>query len=387
LPASAAAPPEWSALLELCSSRASLDARSSLAGLSPQGLIAIAEAHGVTGLLAKKLLPVENKPSRGSLQEILCGLRRGRLLASMALIAEMFRVLEILRGAEVAAAVVKGPPLSVRAFANPSFRQYVDVDFLIRSSEIERASGALLAAGFRGEISADAVGKRKSPGQYTFRRSKDRPLIELHTERTLRYFPKPVPIEEFLRRRTTVTIDSRVVPVLSVEDEFVLLAVHGAKHFWERLMWIADIAALVANYPQMDWTRVQKTAEGVGADRMVRVALLLAERTLQAPIPAEMSTEIESDRACLRIVNKIESWLLYAGQQPPALLARALFRFQMRGRLLAGAGYLTRLTLSPTEEDWIEGSNERAASLRESLRRPFRLARKYRRDQKETGQG
>jgi len=305
----------------------------------------------------------------------------------MALIAEMFRVLEILRGAEVAAAVVKGPPLSVRAFANPSFRQYVDVDFLIRSSEIERASGALLAAGFRGEISADAVGKRKSPGQYTFRRSKDRPLIELHTERTLRYFPKPVPIEEFLRRRTTVTIDSRVVPVLSVEDEFVLLAVHGAKHFWERLMWIADIAALVANYPQMDWTRVQKTAEGVGADRMVRVALLLAERTLQAPIPAEMSTEIESDRACLRIVNKIESWLLYAGQQPPALLARALFRFQMRGRLLAGAGYLTRLTLSPTEEDWIEGSNERAASLRESLRRPFRLARKYRRDQKETGQG
>ena len=120
---------------------------------------------------------------------------------------------------------------------------------------------------------------------------------------------------------------------------------------------------------------------------MVRVALLLAERTLQAPIPAEMSTEIESDRACLRIVNKIESWLLYAGQQPPALLARALFRFQMRGRLLAGAGYLTRLTLSPTEEDWIEGSNERAASLRESLRRPFRLARKYRRDQKETGQG
>ena len=120
---------------------------------------------------------------------------------------------------------------------------------------------------------------------------------------------------------------------------------------------------------------------------MVRVALLLAERTLEAPIPVEMQAEIASDRACLRIVKKIESWLLYAGQQPPALLDRAWFRFQMRGRLLAGAGYLTRLSLSPTEEDWMEGSNERAGFLRESLRRPFRLARKYRRDQKETGRG
>ena len=345
----------------------------------------MAEAHGVTGLISNRLLPLENKLSYGSLQEILCGLRRRRVLASMALIAEMFRVLKILNGAQVAAAVVKGPPLSVRAFANPSVRHYGDVDFLMPSCEIERASGALTAAGFRGEISADAVGKRKSPGQYAFRRSEDRPLIELHTERTLRYFPKPLPVEEFLRRRTTVVIDGRVVPALSLEDEFVLLSVHGAKHFWERLTWIADIAALVANCPQMDWTRVQKTAADVGADRMVRVALLLARRTLQAPIPAEMNTEIESDRACLRIVKKIETWLPYAGQQPPALLERALFRLRMRERLLAGAGYLTRLSLSPTEEDWIEGSNVRAASLRESLRRPFRLARKYRRKQKGTG--
>jgi hypothetical protein len=236
----------------------------------------------------------------------------------------------------------------------------------------------LLAAGFRGEISADAVGKRKSPGQYAFRRSEDRPLIELHTERTLRYFPKPLPVQEFLRRRTTVVIDGRVVPALSLEDEFVLLSVHGAKHFWERLMWIADIAALVANCPQMDWIRVQKTAADVGADRMVRVALLLAGRTLQAPIPAGMNTAIESDRACLRIAKKIESWLPYAGNEPPRLLQRALFRWQMRGQLLAGASYLTRLSFSTTEEDWSRDAGGAATSLRESLGRPLRLAKKYR---------
>ena len=40
-------------------------------------------------------------------------------------------------------------------------------------------------------------------------------------------------------------MDGRDVPALSLEDELVLICVHGAKHFWERLMWTADIAAMV----------------------------------------------------------------------------------------------------------------------------------------------
>jgi len=84
----------------------------------------------------------------------------------------------------------------------------------------------------------------------------------------------------------------------------------------------------------------------------------------------------------LRIVRKIESWLPYAGQEPPALIQRALFRLRTRGRLVSGAGYLTRLSLTATEEDWVADADSPAVSLRESLRRPFRLARKYRRNGK-----
>jgi len=69
-----------------------------------------------------------------------------------------------------------------------------------------------------------------------------------------------------------------------------------------------------------------------------------------------------------------------AGNQPPPLMHRALFRFRMRGQLLAGARYLTRLLLSATEEDWSDDSQSAKGTLRESLGRPFRLAKKYRRD-------
>src|SRR5262249_37249962 len=114
----------------------------------------------------------------------------------------------------------------------------------------------------------------------------------------------------------------------------------------------------------------------------VRVALLLANRVLRATIPAEMRREVAADSACATIVNKIESWLPYGGNDPPTLVERGLFRFQMPGQLFAGARSLTRLSLAPTEEDWVTDSNAPAAALRESLGRPFRLAKKYRRNSK-----
>jgi len=66
--------------------------------------------------------------------------------------------------------------------------------------------------------------------------------VEFHTERTFRYHPRPLQMEKLFERSAYVVIDGREVPVLSLEDELVLICVHGAKHFWERLMWIADVA-------------------------------------------------------------------------------------------------------------------------------------------------
>src|SRR5262245_53909898 len=201
-------------------------------------------------------------------------------------------------------------------------------------------------------------------------------LVELHTEHTFRYFPKPLPVEDYFSRSVTVALDGNRVPALSAEDEFVLISIHGAKHFWERLMWIADVAAMVEGHPEIDWRRLRRSAASLGALRMVRVALLLAERLLGVPLPGPMKEGVAGDAACQKIVRIIASWLPYAGDQPPPLVERALFRFRRRGQLLAGARYLTRLSLSTTEEDWSNDAQAPTKSLRESLQRPFRLARK-----------
>ena len=369
--------PEWPALLGFCS----LPLVPSDSVFDVGKLVGLAEAHGMVGQLAANLAR-HNIAHGGSLENALRSAKRAQVLATMPLIAEMFRVVDILAAAKIEAAVVKGPVLAVRAFGDSSARQYGDVDFLLRSADIAWASEALVAAGFHPRIPAEAIRAKKTPGQYMFRRAGTRSLIELHSERTLRYFPRPVPIDHFFQRIAAISIDGRPIPALALEDEFVLISIHGAKHFWERLMWISDIAALVHRHTGIDWARVRQTAADVGAERMVRVALQLAEHLLRVPIPAEMKREVDGDSACLAIVKKIETWLPYAGQEPPQLVQRALFRFRMRGHLLGGARYLTRLSLSPTEEDWSAEPDARTTFLRESLQRPFRLAKKYRRTSK-----
>jgi hypothetical protein len=55
---------------------------------------------------------------------------------------------------------------------------------------------------------------------------------------------------------------------------------------------------------------------------------------------------------------------------------------RMRGGIFSGPAYLLRLSFSPTEEDWVEGAENKRHWLLDALGRPFRLARKYGRDNK-----
>jgi hypothetical protein len=252
------------------------------------------------------------------------------------------------------------------------------LDLLLRHSDIRRAAEILVVAGYQSRVPAEALVTEKIPGEYLFRRPATSVVFELHTERTFRYYPRPIPIEKYFQRKTVVALDGHPVPVLSLEDEFVLIAIHGAKHFWERLMWISDIAAMVHNHPELDWPRIRQGAREVGAERMIRVALLLAQHFLRVPVPQKMEDEVRSDARCAELLRAIESWLPYGGLAAPPLAERALFRLRMPGRFSVGVAYLTRLSFSPTEDDWSADPQAQRSRLVEMLGRPFRLAKKYR---------
>ena len=369
---------EWLVLLECAASRANVD---HLADLLQDAfdwpiLLRDAESHGVMPLLAERLMTLDPVLVPPDIRDRLRESRRAFTACSLQMTAELFCLLERFAVVGLETLATKGPALSVRCFGDPGMRQYSDLDLVIREKDIRPATQAMLDLGYQPRVPLTVIDAKKIPGEYAFRKSGTQLLLEFHTERTFRYHPRPLQIEKIFQRRAVVAVDGRDVPALSLEDELMLICVHGAKHFWERLMWIADVAALIARQAP-EWDRALAVAHEVGAERILRLGLRLALDVLGAELPAQVEADVRSDRTVAKLGEQIESRLASHEPHTIGILQRAAFRTKMRGGLMVGAAYLLRLSLSPTEEDWTPGKEGNRPALLDAISRPLRLARKH----------
>ncbi len=369
---------EWAMLVECASPQRSAPHLSQLlqGSVAWRALLARAEEHGVLGLLTEWLKEL-NSPAPPDIRETLREWERRQTVFALSLIAEMFRLLGRLAGLGIEALVTKGPALSVRCYGEPGRRQYGDLDLIVRDKDIRRSTEAMIALGYTPTVPLSAIQASKFPGEYAFHKPGTQLLVEFHTERTFRYHPRRLPIEELFERCAYVAIDGREIPALSIEDELVLICVHGAKHFWERLMWIGDVGALVSKKNAVDWDRARAAAREVGAERILRLGLRLAMDVVGAELPEQVAAQVRSDSVVARLATQITKRLAAGDPRRMSILERAAFRVKMRGGFWDGVAYLVRLSLSPTEEDWVSGAETERSWLLDALGRPARLARKH----------
>jgi hypothetical protein len=394
----------WTALTACCTPAVDVRLLSEvLRAVDWPALLALAEDHGVTQLLAAaaQKLPAESAPTAA--RATFAERQRAQIFFTLRMSAELFRLTELFAarfpersperflecsvpGQHSAMLVVKGPALAMQAYGDAAMRDYGDLDFLVRHADIARATQLMLDAGYQPQIPLTAIAAGKIPGQYMFRQAEAKLLVELHNDRTMRYYPRALPIEQLFARSVRVSMDGREIPAPAIEDHLILICIHGAKHFWERLMWIADVAALIARHPEMRWPQALAAAEEVGAETMLHGGLLLAANVLQVQLPGEILARAKADAAARKMTEQVLQWLPTAGAASSSmlgsgihergLLERGLFRIGMRGGVLRGAGYFLRLLFSPTEEDWDADATE-SGSFMDVLKRPFRLVKKH----------
>jgi len=370
---------EW-ALLCTCASPVVDEARVRellTHGLNWDLLLELADDHRVVGVLANRLAAAGYTGMPSDVREKLQSRMRAQQIFTLSMTADLIRILQDFSQAHIETMLVKGPVTSLLAYGDPAVRSYVDLDLLLRHGDILEATRRMLAMGFEADVPESAIQAGKIPGEYLFCWPGTKRMVELHTEHTFRYYPKPMRVEELFARRRMVHLDGREVPALSLEDELVLNCIHGAKHFWERLMWVSDVAALSARHPEIDWKKAKQAAADVGAERMLRVGVHLGVLLFGIEPPLAIAEDIRRDRSCESLCRQAIGWLPHAGYASPSLRRRAMFRMSMAGGGVVGTAYLVRLSLSPTEEDWEEGAEGRRSWLWDAVRRPFRLLRKY----------
>ncbi|MHB8484179.1 MAG: nucleotidyltransferase domain-containing protein [Candidatus Acidiferrales bacterium] len=343
-------------------------------------LLQLANENGLLPLLHKHLTEIAAGGIRPDVLEKISQANRESALRGLLLTAELLRILDAFRQRKIRAIPYKGPVLAERAYGSPSLRQFEDLDIVTPQRFMPAVYDAMQSLDYQARLPRErfsAVGSQAIPGEYVFLHRENKAMVELHTEWTLRHFPVPPDIEKMIDRAVFVQIDNKEVPAFATENALLMLAVHGAKDFWARLVWVADIAEILKQSPGIDWGKLLVEARKLKVTRMLNLSLSLAREILDLKLPPEIVNQIEADATVKRLTRHFVLHPVNGEAIPEGALRRSLYRIRMVEGLWNGLRYWARLTTAPAEEDWAMTDIPGRFSGSYALLRPFRLWKKY----------
>jgi hypothetical protein len=291
------------------------------------------------------------------------------------LTAELCRLIKRLAAAGIDAIPYKGPVLAVVAYGNVALRRFVDLDIMVRKEDVIAARDVLLDEGY--ELSKSLTATQQEVllrTQHNMQFTSDNRLliVELHWEVASHLFASSVQADDLWSNLDSIDIDGTEMKTLSVDDLLFSLCVHGSRHLWERLGWICDIAELIARH-QLSWQRLMARAIQADSERMFLLGLCLAEKLLDAELPADIKDTCDDDDRLQSLAQNIVDQLFNGTEHVPAT-SREIFNYNIGVRKSLGARLRYVLyMLRPTDSDLGSHSLPRSLRFGYYLMRPVRL--------------
>ena len=291
------------------------------------------------------------------------------------LTAELRRLIELLESANIEAVPYKGPVLALFAYGDVSLRRFVDLDVLVRKDDVSRAIDLLLTDGY--EFSKPlSLSQRelllRTQHNLQLRRDKRQLIVELHWEVASNLFASSVQSDDLWSCLSEIKLNQANIKTLNIEDMLFSLCVHGSRHLWERLLWICDIAWIVARH-QVNWSKLLDRARSTRSQRMFLLGLYLSAKLPGVRFPELITNEFGNDGALEVLASGISKTLFERAEHVPAS-RRQIFRYnwQIRKDWSSRARYI-RYALSPTDRDVNTMELPGALSFGYYVTRPIRM--------------
>jgi hypothetical protein len=264
------------------------------------------------------------------------------------------RVVDKLAAAGIQAIPYKGPVLAALAYGNIGGRQAGDLDLLIDSRSFAPAKEVLQAEGFRPQMPLAGWQEHqlvRSAHPYAFVRDLEGIVLELHWSVSPRSLsaglgrtPPREPLDE-------VAVAGTRFLTLPAGALLIALCVHGAKHVWERLGWIVDVAELIAGRPDLGWAGVLARADESGHVRELLLGCLLARDLLEADLPDAVSRRLAADPGLPALARVVRAQLDLAPHGRLGIAETARFHLRLRETWGGRLAYV-RFAMMPTVADW-----------------------------------
>jgi len=232
---------------------------------------------------------------------------------------QLAAVMRLFQDQGIDAVAWKGPSLAATAYGHVGLRHFDDLDVLVDRAVIRNVVHVMRTRGY--SLCASTARAFSGPVPATGREYRflpaDPALAPIEVQASGAPWPFAVRLDarDALRHAVQIDISGASIRTLGPEDAFLHAAIHGASHCWSQLRLVSDVDA-TASMP-IDWTVTLQRAKAARIDRMVAVAVLLAETLLDTAVPDAVRAEARRDRTArqlsagfaARLFTPVPSWL------------------------------------------------------------------------------
>jgi hypothetical protein len=304
-------------------------------------VLATASRHGTLPLVYSHLSEIGPEGIPESFLQELRRYSQSYMGYNLFLTGELLRILELFASQGVRAVPFKGPVLASTIYGNLCLRRFGDLDLLVHRRDVLRARELLISHGYQGlgeQTPTREAAHLRYERNYKFIGHDGKALVELHWEITPAYWQLPsrhgyvlLDPEHLLQRLLPVPVGEGTTLSFTTENLLLVLCVHGAKHWWDRLIWICDIAELARVHPEIDWEQVLVQACNTDSERILFLGLLLAHELLEAPLPEEVLQKAKADETARSLAALVAEWLFQEEEEGPfRRFQKGVFHIRLR---------------------------------------------------------
>jgi hypothetical protein len=297
--------------------------------------------------------------------------RRSRQMAD-----EMVRVHRSAAAAGIRLLPYKGPTLALCAFGAVELREFGDLDFLVRRDDVLRTKRLLADSGYRPQfelppdLETELLASHRHY-EYPLMDAARGFLIELHWRPDPEVDLLPLADDAWWDRLPRVEVQGHPVPVLANGELLLVLALHGTKHLWQSLAWLADLARVAAGCTPGDWTHALDLAARNGCERRLALGLRLLRDLGGARLPAGCSRLVD-DELVARLARLVEARAFEDIAQGGGAAEFVRINWSLERGKRSTWRYVARSIFEPGLGEWTRWHLPRGLRL---LYYPLRLAR------------
>lgn len=314
------------------------------------------DKHKLTALLYWNLKYIGYNSTPSEIMEYLKSIFEENARQNLLLTGELINILNKFNSNKINAIHYKGPSLAQLAYNNLVFRQFIDIDILVKRSDIIKVNYLMNQMGYVLESCPENIDESmyfKTQTEHKYINYSSGNIIEIHNKVQGHFFHFPTDPYFLYEDLRLMNFNKHGFKTFNYENLLILLCIHGARHNWSRISWICDINELIHNNG-IDWSKVIENSEKLGVKRILLINLLLTRYLFELELPDIIQICFEKDKVPDVICHSVMEKIFNKENSSYKLFERLSLDLRKRESLKNSIIDILRSIFNPTYEDYRE---------------------------------